>query len=239
MAEDKQIDPNTEDTQTLTRGHKKKARTRQALLNAALNIYAEKGVGELLLNELAEKADVANGTVYNYFSSREAVLEAVGLELADQFSNQITLSSKGIENGAERLSVGVRMFILQARKDPTWAGAVVSVFQYDSGIRTTVANNLRGDLQLGLRQGIFSYRSEAAALALVSSATTGVIMAILDGYVHADCDAELAEMLLLGLGVSAAEAHRIAILALPQEAEQQKTTTSPEKRKRGRPRKAG
>ncbi|MEH8015761.1 TetR/AcrR family transcriptional regulator [Rheinheimera muenzenbergensis] len=223
-------------TPQVTRGYKKKARTRQALLDAALNIYAEKGVGELMLNELAEKAAVSNGTVYNYFNSREAVLEAVGMELADQFSHQITRLSQGIDNGAERLSVGVRLFIQQARKDPTWAGAVVSVFHYDSRMRTAVADNLRRDLQLGLQQGCFHYRSEAIALALVASATTGMMTAILDGYDQPDGDAQLAEMLLLALGVTASEADRIAYQALPL-SEQAPADANPKKRRRGRPRK--
>ena len=53
--------------QPLTRGHKKRARTRQSLIEAALRIYARKGVGELALNELAAEAEVSNGTIYNYF----------------------------------------------------------------------------------------------------------------------------------------------------------------------------
>ncbi|HCB40298.1 MAG TPA: TetR/AcrR family transcriptional regulator, partial [Gammaproteobacteria bacterium] len=71
------------ESEPLTRGFKKKARTRQTLVDAAIRIYAEKGVGALLLNELAERAGVSNGTVYNYFKTREEVLQAVGIELAN------------------------------------------------------------------------------------------------------------------------------------------------------------
>lgn len=235
MVRNTDVELMTEDTQTLTRGHKKKARTRQALVNAALRIYAEKGVSELLLNELAEKAEVSNGTVYNYFKSREALLEAVGMALADQFSNQITKLSQDITLGVERVAIGARMFIRKGRLDPVWAGAVVSVFQYDSKIRTAVANNLLGDLQLGLQQGMFHYRSEAIALTLVASATTGMMAAILDGYEQPDCDIILVEMLLMGLGVDAVEAQRIARLPLP-DLEPQTHLVPMKNRKRGRPR---
>lgn len=228
----------SQEEQKLTRGHKKKAKTRQALLNAALSIYAEKGVGELLLNELAGKAQVSNGTVYNYFRSREAVLEAVGMELADQFSNQITLYSQDIKNGAERVATGIRMFIRKGSVDPVWAGAVVSIFQYDSKIRTAVANNLRGDLQLGLAQGIFNYRNEAIALTVVAFATTGMIAAILDGYALPESDSTLTEMVLLGLGVEATEAYRIANMPLPN-TEPQDSQDQTKKSKRGRPRNSG
>ena len=221
----------------LTRGFKKKARTRQALVDAAMRIYAEKGVGELLLNELAEQAAVSNGTVYNYFKTREDVLQAVGIELANQLSHRITAVSEGIENGAERVVVGVRMFIHQGRQDPVWASAVVRVFQYDKTIRSVVGNNLRGDLQLGLRQGVLSYANEEIAMALVASATIGAMTTILDGFDQPEYDAIIAEMLLKALGMAPAKARRIAYLPLPEPAS---ATVEPavEKRRRGRPRKS-
>lgn len=220
--------------QPQTRGFKKKARTRQALVEAAMRIYAGKGVGELQLNELAEEAAVSNGTVYNYFKTREEVLQAVGIELANQFSHRITAVSQGIENGAERLVVGVRMFIHQGRKDPVWASAVVRVFQYDKNIRSVVANNLRGDLRLGLQQGQLHYQQEEIAMGLVASATIGAMTAILDGFDQPECDAILAEMLLLGMGMTPARARRVAGLPLP-EAHPEPTAPTIEKRKRGRP----
>ena len=207
--------PNPE-SEPLTRGFKKKARTRQTLVDAAIRIYAEKGVGALLLNELAERAGVSNGTVYNYFKTREEVLQAVGIELANQLSHRVSAASEGIENGAERVAVGVRMFIRQARLDPVWAAAVVRVFQHDRDIRSIVAQNLRGDLQLGLRQGVFRYQDEMIAMGFVASATTGAITGILDGFDQPDYEAVVAQMLLLGLGVTPAKARRIAKMPLPE-----------------------
>lgn len=224
------------DGPVLTRGHKKKARTRQALVEAALRIYAQKGVGELQLNELAEEAQVSNGTVYNYFRTREEVLEAVGVELANQLSQRVSAVSIEIEDGARRLTVGVRMFIHQARQDPQWASAVVRVFQYDRNIRSLVASNLRNDLRLGLQQGLLHYGSEDVALGLVAFSTMGTITAMLDGYDSPDGDQVLAEMLLMGLGVPAAKARRIATLPLPAP---QPAAALAEPRKRGRPRQTG
>lgn len=220
----------------LTRGYKKKARTRQALVDAAIRIYTKKNVGELLLNELAEEADVSNGTVYNYFTKREEVLAAAGIELANQLSHRITSVSQDIESGSERVAVGVRMFILQGRENPNWSRAVVRVYQYDKHIRSIVAKNLRGDLELGKRQGLFCYKNEEIAMALVASVTMGAIIAILDGLDHPEYDVTIAEMVLLSLGVTPEKANLIANLKLP-EPKQDVSQTEPMKRKRGRPRK--
>lgn len=199
----------------LTRGHKKKARTRQLLIEAALRIYARKGPGELALNELAEEAGVSNGTVYNYFRTREEVLTAVGLELADQLSHRVAGASMGVSNGAERLAIGVRTFLRRAQEDVEWARALLGVVHYGEGMRTALAAYVRGDLDIGRLQGDFHYASEGLAMALVVGATTAAITTIVDGMHDEQVDSIVAEMVLLALGLPARKAARIARLPMP------------------------
>jgi AcrR family transcriptional regulator len=196
----------------VTRGHKKKARTQKALIEAAMRIYARKGVGELLLNELAE---VSNGTVYNYFKSREEVLEAVGIELATEFSHHITAASAGVESGAERVSIGVRMFIERAKRDPDWASAVVRVYQYDKNMRSAIIAYVRSDIQRGMKQSTFKLNDDDLAVVMVMFATMGAMVAVLDGLEVENIDSLFSEMLLRGLGASPENAKSIANLALP------------------------
>ncbi len=203
-------------TEQLTRGHKKKAKTRQTLVDAALRIYARRGGGELTLNELAEEANVSHGTIYNYFQTREEVLEAVGLALADQFSQSISVLSAGVESGAERMSIGVRMFVCRAMADSAWANAVIHVIHYDEGMRSLVAANVRSDLQAGFREGSFEYSDEEVALALVVSCAIGALNSIAEGLGVVDHDIKIAEMVLKALGLSSNEARRIAHLPLPK-----------------------
>lgn len=201
--------------ESLTRGHKKKARTRRSLLEAALRIYAQKGVGELALNELAEKANVSNGTVYNYFRSKEEVLEAVGLELAEDLSRQISVLSESIENGAHRVSIGIRIFLRKAEQDADWGRSVIRVFQLDRGMRSAVAANLRKDLQLGKMQKQFTYECEASAMTLVASVTIGAMTTIVDGLAVPNLERIMVKMVLMGLGMSASKADKIIALGLP------------------------
>ncbi len=234
MAEESSSIQYTASGETLTRGHKKKARTRQALVEAAFRIYARKGVDALALNELAEEAHVANGTVYNYFRTREEVLEAVGIELANQLSHRVTLVSQGIENGAQRVTIGVRMFLLHAQEDPVWGSAVISVFHYHKGMRSVVAAYLRGDLQTGTRQGYFRYLNEDIAMTVVVSTTLGAMTSLVEGVSIPQFDSLVAEMLLMALGVPAEDAARISRLPIPQVSEPEEQAPV---KQRGRPRK--
>ncbi|MFT0138049.1 TetR/AcrR family transcriptional regulator [Alcanivoracaceae bacterium MT1] len=219
MAKRVERDTRAEPDKTRTRGHKKKARTRQQLLEAAMRVYARAGAGGLALNALAEEAGVSNGTVYNYFRTREEVLEAVGLELAVQLSEQVLVFSEGVSSGAERLCIGVRTFMNKALDDPEWSRALITVVRYAEGMRSALANYLRADLQAGRQQGDFDYANEEMAMAMVVSATTGAMNFVVEGFDVEHPDRIAAEMILQSLGVTAEKAKRIASLPLPRAAD--------------------
>ena len=52
-------------------------RTRQDLLESGTTLFAEVGFGAATTRELARRAGVAAGTVFNYFASKEALAAAV------------------------------------------------------------------------------------------------------------------------------------------------------------------
>ncbi|HBO3116990.1 TPA: TetR/AcrR family transcriptional regulator [Pseudomonas aeruginosa] len=199
----------------LTRGHKKRERTRQGLIDAALRLFARKEVGDVALLEVANEAEVASGTVYNYFRTRDEVVEAVGLALADEFADTISTLSIGVDSGSRRLSIGVRMFIRRAIADPDWASAVIRVVRLDQAIRSKIANHVLADLRAGIKEGAFSYVDENIALDLVVSCGVGGMRAVVEGRQVEDHDIKVAEMVLKALGTTPARARKLAQQKLP------------------------
>ncbi|MBD9427825.1 TetR/AcrR family transcriptional regulator [Pseudomonas sp. PDM15] len=199
----------------LTRGHKKRERTRQSLIEAALRLLARKEVGEVALLEVASEAEVASGTIYNYFRTRDEVIEAVGIALADKFSETISALSIGVNSGALRLAIGVRMFIRRAAADPTWASAVIRVVHFDQAIRSKIANYVLVDLRAGAEEGVFSYLDENIARDLVVSCVVGGMRAVIEGRGIQEHDSQVAEMVLKALGATPARARKLAHQPLP------------------------
>jgi len=198
-----------------SRGHKKRERTRRGLIDAALRLFARKEVGEVALLDVAAEAEVASGTIYNYFRSREEVVEAVGLSLADDFSEVIAARSVGIGSGAQRLAVGVRLFILRALADPQWASAVFRVVHFDQAMRSKIAGYVLADLRAGAEEGALTYEDEGIALDLVVSCTLGAMRSAVEGRSTTEHDVRVAEMILKALGATPARARKLARQALP------------------------
>jgi AcrR family transcriptional regulator len=184
-------------------------------VDAALRLVARKEVGEIALFEVAAEAAVSNGTIYNYFRTRDEVLEAVGVAMAAEFSDAISVLSADVQCAAQRLSIGVRMFVCRAAADHQWANALLRIIHFDQAMRSRLATHVMGDLREGLRAGTFAYEDEGVALDLVLACTTGAMRSVVEGRAAVEHDVRIAEMILQALGVARAKARKIAAKPLP------------------------
>jgi TetR/AcrR family transcriptional regulator, cholesterol catabolism regulator len=69
-----------ETTTSTNRWARRKARTRQRLLAAGETLFRDRGFDATTVEEVAEAADVAKGTFFNYFESKETLLGALLVE---------------------------------------------------------------------------------------------------------------------------------------------------------------
>ncbi len=56
---------------------KKKARTRDEIFQVAIDLFSDKGYTQTTIEEIAEKAEVGVGTVYNYYGSKMGLLTEI------------------------------------------------------------------------------------------------------------------------------------------------------------------
>ncbi len=61
---------------TSTRSERRRSRRRQEIIDAARQIIAKKGLSGLTVQDVTEVADMAVGSFYTYFPSKEALIEA-------------------------------------------------------------------------------------------------------------------------------------------------------------------
>ena len=69
-------------------------RTRQTILQAALALVMEKGLHKLSLREIARRADYSPAGLYEYFASKDAIIEALICEASERFFNHLNRVAK-------------------------------------------------------------------------------------------------------------------------------------------------
>jgi len=75
---------------------------REHILNSALKVFAERGVREAIMEEVATEANIGKGTIYYYFSSKETLLEEIVATTVDYHFTGIL---ERIEHAASPLEV--------------------------------------------------------------------------------------------------------------------------------------
>jgi len=202
---------------TANRLDRRKARTRQALIGAAVRLIAE-GRGERAsIQEITEAADVGFGSFYNHFDSKEQLFRAASEEVLERWGQMIDHACEGITDPAEVFAVSFRISGRLGWTHPDIAqfliGAGLDVLDAPRGL----APRALRDIKAGQTAGRFTFSSAELALAAVAGDLLGLLWLrqrhprrIKEASVD-----ELAEATLRLLGVPAPEAARLAALPLP------------------------
>lgn len=64
----------SDDSVVASRTERKKEETKQKIIAAAVKLFRQQGFDAATMEQIAEEADIAKGTLYNYFPVKEAIL---------------------------------------------------------------------------------------------------------------------------------------------------------------------
>lgn len=102
---------------TLSRRERKKLETRQGLLEAALSLFRDKGYDETTVEEITERADVAKGTFFNYFPSKEALLSDLMVWQFSQLHDALDVAQGAPVSPVARIKLLVRLLHEQTHSE--------------------------------------------------------------------------------------------------------------------------
>ncbi|HBP4632899.1 TPA: TetR/AcrR family transcriptional regulator [Pseudomonas aeruginosa] len=185
---------------------------------AALRLFAEKGVTQLTISDLAEEAGVARGTIYNNVDTMDQLFEQVASQMSAEMHQRVAMSFATLEDPAERLSRGMRYFIRRTHEEPHWGTFLTRFAMSHSAMREMLYSQVTIDLLQGLKQDRYQIRQEnlPSVISLIASSTLGAMFLVLEGIkTWRDAGSETVELVLRALGIPAEEAQRLANLELP------------------------
>jgi TetR/AcrR family transcriptional regulator len=94
--------------QKLPRREREKLRQRQEMLAAALDLFSQKGYHNVSMQEIAEKAEFAIGTLYKFFQNKEDLYKTIVLERCDDFEDAFRRALEQSDDEVEKLRHYVR-----------------------------------------------------------------------------------------------------------------------------------
>ena len=93
----------------VSRLDRRKARTRQALIDAAVRLIAEGRGDRASIAEITEEADIGFGSFYNHFDSKEQLFQTASEEVLERWGQLIDRATAGLTDPAELFAVGTRI----------------------------------------------------------------------------------------------------------------------------------
>lgn len=200
----------SDDSPTEGRVARRQRRNREALIAAARDIMTEKGVEAATMLEIAERADVGAGTVYNYFKSKDdlaiAVLEALMYDLGLRIQDV----TDTFEDPAQVYAYGIRTVLDTATNDVRWAQMLNrSEVIADAMFRMMGPFAIR-DLRLASQAGRFEVSNAELVWRLTTHALIGASLAITTGQLPASASDQIIVRLLCMTGIGANAAVELA-----------------------------
>lgn len=88
-----------------SRRERKKQETRQRLLECAWQLFQEKGYDDTTVEDITEAADVAKGTFFNYFETKQAILDEIALWRIELLGNHVLAADDIPESAVARIKL--------------------------------------------------------------------------------------------------------------------------------------
>jgi AcrR family transcriptional regulator len=199
---------------------RRKAGTRRALTEAAVQLIAEGRGDRASIQEITETADIGFGSFYNHFESKEQLFQVAAEETLERWGVMIDRACAGIEDPAELFAVSLRISGRLGWTHPDVAGFLVGAGLDVLDLPVGLGPRAIRDIKAGQAAGRFTGLDAEVALSAVAGGLLGLFRLKVQHPERVDETAvdRLAAAALRMLGVPARDVARIVTGDLPDAA---------------------
>lgn len=158
------------------------AEREQTILDAAQSIAAERGMGAVQIAPVAHRADIAAGTVYRYFSSKNNLVAELIASAAERELAAMRAAADAAPGPLSSLAACIATFAARALNDRrlTWAVLAEPVDANIDALRVEFRNALATELEKRIKIAISGQHlpdqdARVAALAIVGALLEGLL----------------------------------------------------------------
>ena len=144
----------------LSKREKNKKNNRSIIIKAGIEIFLKKGISQTTVRDIIRNTDLASGTFYNYFKTKEEVLIAALDESAIEIGQELRARRKKAKNLEEFVYSQIRPFFDFAR-DHSEIFMIMSsnlndvqAFSVETPMMTLELESLKEDIIIGIEEKI-------------------------------------------------------------------------------------
>ncbi len=191
---------------------------RARIYQAAIRLFAESGRGEVTVSELADAAGIARGTIYNNIKAPENLFGEVASSLAHEMIQRTEATMRAIDDPAERIATGMRLFVRRAHEEQDWGRFLTRFALENAALSDMMREPPAKDIRTAIKAQTFSAGEEAipALVSMLTGTTVAAMSAVIQGdQAWRKGGSDAAELFLRACGASPADAHRLSTRDLP------------------------
>lgn len=194
---------------------RRQRRNRDALLVAGHEVISEKGIDAATMLEIAERADVASGTIYNYFKSKDELAIAVLELIMEQLAKRIESVTNTFSDSAQVYAFGIRTVLETATGDIRWRQLLHRSEVIANATFQRMGPFAIRDLQNATSAGRFSTPDPELTWRMSCFAIVGASLAMTKGEIGASLIEETVVRLLCMAGMSEVDSRELAARPRP------------------------
>jgi AcrR family transcriptional regulator len=194
----------------------RRARTRQALLDAGSRLLAENPIDAIAIDEIVRAAGVAKGSFFNHFEDKDAFGRAVARQLRVEIEAAVAETNRGIDDPARRVARSVCLYVRHASRHPQRASVLLRASSQLSQAGAPLNQGVLNDVSKGLLDGRFSLPTAEAGVLFILGVAQIALARVAREPSAALAEAlgqQLCSLLLRGLGLQPSEAEQLAAQA--------------------------
>jgi len=169
-----------ESDQPIGKRDQTKILNRQQILEAAKNLFADKGFEATNVRDIINESNLSPGTFYNYFQSKEEIFEVLTAEIIGEVRAQIQLSYQNVKMDRAEIIKSLQHFFQIFLGNPRLMKFLSRNQSYLRELRSTGRfDDMLHDLEKALEDGVKSGMLPALPVKIVAIAVFGAVFEII------------------------------------------------------------
>jgi TetR/AcrR family fatty acid metabolism transcriptional regulator len=122
----------------------KKIERRQSIIQAAIEVFGKNGFKNSSICEIAKRANVAEGTIYQYFKHKEDLFFSIPVEKTKEFCRELELHLQGIHGAFNKIIKFIWYYLYFFKMNPEYGKILLLEMRVNkSFVKTKTYNSFR------------------------------------------------------------------------------------------------